>query len=183
MTDQPADDHLVARAREGDEQAFAGLVERHHRPVFGLILRTLGNRARAEELTQEVFLRVYRGLKYFRGQARLSTWIYRIAVNLCTEERAALRPEVPLDLPEGWERRSIDPGGVDQAFGAIELKDRLAKALARLTPRERMLVTGHYLRDVQYEALAEALDMPLGTVKTQLFRAKAKLRTLLEEEL
>ena len=58
-----------------------------------------------------------------------------------------------------------------------------AKALARLTPRERMLVTGHYLRDVQYEALAEALGMPLGTVKTHLFRAKAKLRTLLEEEL
>ena len=183
MTDQPADDDLVARAREGDEQAFAGLVERHHRPVFGLILRTLGNRARAEELTQEVFLRVYRGLKYFRGQARLSTWIYRIAVNLCSEERAVQRPEVPLDLPEGWERRPIDPGKVDQAFGAIELKDRLAKALAQLTPRERMLVTGHYLRDVQYEALAEALGMPLGTVKTHLFRAKAKLRTLLEEEL
>ena len=74
-------------------------------------------------------------------------------------------------------RRSLE------AFGAIELKDRLAKALARLTPRERMLVTGHYLRDVQYEALAEALGMPLGTVKTHLFRAKAKLRTLLEEEL
>ena len=78
--------------------------------MFGLILRTLGNRARAEELTQEVFLRVYRGLKYFRGQAELSTWIYRIAVNLCIEERAAQRPEVPLDLPEGWEGRPIDPG-------------------------------------------------------------------------
>ena len=81
------------------------------------------------------------------------------------------------------EGRPIDPGGVDQAFGAIELKDRLGKALARLTPRERMLVTGHYLRDVRSEALAEALGMPLGTVKTHLFRAKAKLRTLLEEEL
>ena len=92
MTDQSADDDLVARAREGDGQAFAGLVERHHRPVFGLILRTLGNRARAEELTQEVFLRVYRGLRYFRGQAKLSTWIYRIAVNLCSEERAASGP-------------------------------------------------------------------------------------------
>ena len=182
MSDPP-DDDLIVRAQGGDGRAFAGLVERHHRPVFGLMLRTLGDRGRAEELTQEVFLRVYRGLKYFRGQARLSTWIYRIAVNLCSEERAVRRPEVPLELPEGWERRPIDAGAVDRAFGAIELKDRLTKALARLSARERMLVTGHYLRDVQYEALAEALDIPLGTVKTQLFRAKAKLRKLLEEEL
>ena len=174
---------LVERCRKNDDAAFGELVDLYKNLVYGLVYRMVSDRSRADDLAQEVFLRVYRGLKYFRGQARLSTWIYRIAVNLCTEERAALRPEVPLDLPEGWERRSIDPGGVDQAFGAIELKDRLAKALARLTPRERMLVTGHYLRDVQYEALAEALGMPLGTVKTHLFRAKAKLRTLLEEEL
>ncbi len=179
----PPDDELIALARDGDEQAFAGLVERHHRAVFALVVRTVGDRARAEELTQEVFLRVFRGLKYFRGQARLSTWIYRIAVNVCSQDRASRRPEIPLELPESWDRPAPDPGEPDRQFGAIELRDRLSKALARLTPRERMLVRGHYLHDVQYDALAEALDIPLGTVKTQLFRAKAHLRKLLEDDL
>ena len=179
----PSDDELIALARDGDEQAFARLVERHHRAVFGLVVRTIGDRARAEELTQEVFLRVFRGLKYFRGQARLSTWIYRIAVNVCSQDRARHRPEVPLEGPVSWERPAPDPGGLDRAFDAIELRDRLSKALARLPPRERLLVTGHYLHDVQYDALAEALDIPLGTVKTHLFRAKARLRKLLEDDL
>src|SRR5262245_26920990 len=138
------DEDLIARAREGDDQAFAGLVERHHRMVFGLILRTLGDRPRAEELTQEVFLRVHRSLRYFRGQSRLSTWIYRIAVNLCLQEKAAPRREVPLEVPEGWETRR-ELGAPDRAFGALELRDRLSKALARLSPTERLLVAGHYL--------------------------------------
>jgi RNA polymerase sigma-70 factor (ECF subfamily) len=179
---EPSDEDLIARAREGDEQAFAGLVERHHRPVFRLILRTVGERARAEELAQEVFLRAFRGLRYFRGQARFSTWIHRIAVNLCLQERRT-PPTVPLETPDGWERRPIDPGRDDAAFGTLELRDRLSKALARLPAQERVLVAGHYLHGVGYERLAEALNLPLGTVKTQLFRAKAKLRRMLEEGL
>jgi RNA polymerase sigma-70 factor, ECF subfamily len=177
---EPSDEALIGACRKGDDQAFATLVTRYQPMVLGLLIRSLGDRARAEELTQETFLRVYRGLPYFRAQARLSTWIYRIAVNLGFNERSRQRPEVALEVPRGWAPRP-EPETTDAAFDALELRDRLSKALAQLTPHERLLVTGHYLRGIQYEALAEALDLPIGTVKTHLHRAKRKLRRLMEE--
>src|ERR687887_2659699 len=88
---------LVERCRSGDENAFQELVERYKDLVFALIARTVQNRSRAEELAQDVFLRVHRGLPYFRGEARLSTWIYRIVANVCTQEHGRAPATVPLD--------------------------------------------------------------------------------------
>ncbi len=170
---------LVARCRQGDEFAFRELVDRYKGLVFALVARTVRDRSRAEELAQEVFLKVYRGLPYFRGDARLSTWIYRIVVNLCAEERRVR--EVPLD-PGDPDRPAREPGAPDPAHGDVELRDRLDKALRRLPARYRVLVAGHYLRGMKYEELAEALNLPMGTVKTHLHRAKRLLREMLEEE-
>src|ERR687887_1419779 len=89
---------LVERCRSGDENAFQELVERYKDLVFALIARTVQDRSRAEDLAQDVFLRVHRGLPYFRGEARLSTWIYRIVVNVCAQERA--RPRSPESLDD-----------------------------------------------------------------------------------
>ena len=86
------DDDLVRQCRDGSDEAFAELVGRYRRLVFGIISRTLGDPARAEDLAQDVFLRMHRGLPYFRGTARVSTWIYRIAVNVCLQDRAAAKP-------------------------------------------------------------------------------------------
>lgn len=176
MTDPDAE--LIARCREGDEEAFRLLVERYKNLVFGVAHRMLPDPSRVEDVAQEVFLRIHRGLPYFRGQARLSTWIYRIILNLCAEERARPARETRLADADA-DAPPREPGGHDTAFTQIELRDRLDKALAALPPSYRLLIAAHYLEGVQYEDLAAALDMPLGTVKTQLHRAKRRLRELL----
>jgi RNA polymerase sigma-70 factor (ECF subfamily) len=168
---------LVRRCQGGDERAFAELVTRYQNLVFALVLRTVQDRSRAEDLAQEVFLRVYRGLPYFRGEAKLSTWIFRIVVNLCSQERGRSAPEAPLEP-----LATQEGGRADARFQNIELRDQLEKAIARLPVRERLLIAGHYLKDLQYDALAAALDIPMGTVKTQIFRAKRRLRELLQEQ-
>jgi RNA polymerase sigma-70 factor (ECF subfamily) len=172
---------LVERCRSGDEKAFEELVDRYKDLVFAMIARTVQDRARAEDLAQEVFLRIHRGLPYFRGEARLSTWIYRIAANLCLQEQA--RPSIPVSLDGGRSRAAGSAGADDRQFGDFELRDRLEKAIARLPANYRLLIAAHYLEGVQYEDLATALDLPLGTVKTQLYRAKQQLRRLMDTEL
>ena len=164
---------LVERCRAGDDIAFSDLVDRYKNMVYGMVWRMGADRSQAEDLAQEVFLKVYRGLPYFRGEARLSTWIYRIVANVCTQARSGRGPEVAGAPPQ-------EPGAPDAAFGDFELRDRLEKAIAQLPENYRLLIAAHYLDGVQYESLAEALDIPLGTVKTHLYRAKRRLRELLE---
>ena len=176
------DADVVRRCRDGDEQAFASLVDQFKHLVYGLIGRTVLDRSRIDDLAQEVFIRIYRGLPYFRGDSRLSTWIYRIAFNVCLQEHQQ-RAALSLDEAAELGVRRAEPAARDRAFTDLEIRDRLDKALARLSPGARFLIAGHYLQDVRYEDLAEALNMPLGTVKTQLHRAKKRLRELLEGEL
>jgi RNA polymerase sigma-70 factor, ECF subfamily len=184
MPESP-DKELIERCRRGDEGAFRQVVDDHKAMVFGLIARSVTNRARAEELAQDVFLRVHRGLPYFRGDAKLSTWIYRIVVNLILEERGVRAlPTISLDEPADPERGPrLEPGARDRAFDTFELRDRLEQAIVRLPIHYQVLVNGHYLNGMRYEDLAEALNLPMGTVKTYLHRAKRLLRELLETEL
>jgi RNA polymerase sigma-70 factor (ECF subfamily) len=175
MADSDEQD-LLERCRKGqDETAFAELVDRYKDLVYALVYRLSRDRSRADDVAQDVFLKVHRGLPYFRGEARLSTWIYRIVFNVCAQERTRRSGvEVPLDRGDG--RPPIDPGALDASFGDLELRDRLERAMATLPDNYRFLIAAHYLRGVQYEALAAALDMPIGTVKTHLHRAKRLLR-------
>jgi RNA polymerase sigma-70 factor (ECF subfamily) len=177
----PTDAGLIERCQQGDEQAFRELVDRYKNLVFAVVARSTGDPARAEDLAQDVFLRIHRGLPYFRGDAKLTTWIYRIVLNLLSQDADRRRGtrEVALDpaIP------AHEPRSDDRAPSELELRDRLEKAMARLPPNYRLLVAGHYLQDVKYEDLAEALDMPVGTVKTHLHRAKKQLRALLETDL
>jgi len=171
---------LVERCRRGDEGAFQELVDGYKNLVYALIARTVQDRTRAEDLAQDVFLRIHRGLPYFRGEARLSTWIYRIVANVCVQDRTqGPVPGSVVSLDDTQARVRV-PGATDRQFGDLELKDRLEKAIAQLPAQQRLLVAAHYLQGVQYEDLAEALRLPLGTVKTQLYRAKQQLRRLLE---
>ncbi len=172
---------LVERCRSGDERAFQDLVDRYKDLVYALIARTVQDRSRADDLAQDVFLRIHRGLPYFRGEARLSTWIYRIVANVCVQEAGRPTP-VSLDAhPSAG--RAEGAAATDRQFRDLELKDRLEKAIARLPPNYRLLVAAHYLDGVRYEDLAEALQIPLGTIKTQLYRAKQQLRRMLETDL
>jgi RNA polymerase sigma-70 factor (ECF subfamily) len=170
---------LIERCRAGDDSAFSELVDRYKNLVYAMVCRMVSDRTQADDLAQEVFLKVHRGLPYFRGDARLSTWIYRIVANVCSEARGRHSPEVPIDGGRE-DRPPAERGASDGAFADMELRDRLNKALAQLPEHYRFLVAAHYLEGIQYDALAETLGVPLGTVKTHLYRAKRRLRELLE---
>ena len=172
---------LIERCRQGDDAAFRELVDQYKGLIFALIARSVPNRARAEEVAQDVFLKVHRGLPYFRAESKLSTWIYRIAINAISQERPELAT-TSLDDVGDADRPQLQPGANDRAFGDLVLKDRLQKAIERLPVQYQVLINGHYLKGMRYEELAEALDLPMGTVKTHLHRAKRKLRLLLETE-
>jgi RNA polymerase sigma-70 factor (ECF subfamily) len=171
---------LVDRCRREEPGAFEEFVDQFKNLVFALIARTVPDRSRAEDLAQDVFLRIHRGLPYFRGEARLSTWIYRIVINVCTQEKAQPRAHISLDDPDS---RVAAPSAIDRHSTDLELHDRLEKAIRQLPAQYRVLIAAHYLEGVQYEDLADAMNMPLGTVKTQLHRAKRQLRIILEGEL
>jgi RNA polymerase sigma-70 factor, ECF subfamily len=173
---------LVDRCRTGDETAFAELVDRHKDLVYGLVYRMVADRSAVDDLAQDVFLKIHRGLPYFRGEARLSTWIFRIVQNVCVQARTRRPIEVPIarDGEEENARLAVrEPGSADKTFAELELRDRLEKAIAQLPENYQLLISAHYLEGIQYEALAEALDIPIGTVKTHLHRAKRRLRELL----
>jgi len=171
---------LVERCRQGDETAFRELVDQYKGLVFALIARSIANRARAEELAQDVFLKVHKGLPFFRGEAKLSTWLYRIVINVLSQERPELATTSLDDDDE--DRPRVQPAADDRAFGDLVMKDRLQKAIEQLPIQYQVLINGHYLKGLRYEDLAEALNMPMGTVKTHLHRAKRRLRHLLETE-
>src|SRR5687767_14939328 len=172
---------LIERCRAGDDTAFGDLVDRYKDLVYGVVYRMVSDRTQVDDLAQEVFLRVHRGLPHFRGDAKLTTWIYRIVLNLLSQEsekrHGAREVALDLDVP------AHEPRSHDQAIDDLELRDRLEKAMARLPPNYRLLIAGHYLQDVKYEDLADALGIPVGTVKTHLHRAKKQLRAVLESEL
>jgi len=177
-----AEHELIERCRQGDETAFRELVDQYKGLVFGLTARSVPNRARAEEIAQDVFLKVHKGLPYFRGESKLSTWIYRITINVLSQERPDLAT-TSLDAgDEAGDRPRLQPGADDRAFNDLALKDRLDKAIERLPIQYQVLVNGHYMKGMRYEDLADALNLPMGTVKTHLHRAKRRLRHLLETE-
>jgi RNA polymerase sigma-70 factor (ECF subfamily) len=169
---------LLDRAKHGgDADAFAELVRRHQGKVRGLLLRLTSNRTLADDLGQEVFLRAYRGLVGFEGRSRFSTWLYRIAYNVYLNHRTRTRELAP--LPEAFEVRAPAPEGRMSAKG-YDLRCDLEAAIATLPERYRSVITLYYLEDVSYPEIAEVLDIPLGTVKTHLHRAKRQLRAQMQ---
>lgn len=171
---------LLDRLRAGDAQAFETLVGGYQHRVFGVALRILGNRAEAEDVAQEVFLRVHRSVAAFRGEARLSTWLYGITSRLCLTRLAS---------PGGRQARlsepvkddtARDPGDPAASAERGELGAALAAAIAAL-PEERRIVV--ILRDVEglsYEEIATALDLEPGTVRSRLHRARMEIKDRLE---
>lgn len=174
------DEHLVERAggSGGDDLAFAELVRRHQGKVRGLLLRLSANPTLADDLAQEVFLRAYRGLVGFEGRSRFSTWLYRIAYNVFLNHRT--RSKELAALPQGFESCAAAPDNY-LSPSRCDMRRDLAGAIAALPERYRAVVTLYYLRDVSYPEIAEVLDLPLGTVKTHLHRAKKLLREQLRD--
>jgi len=183
LDDRAADRDLVDRCRAGSDAAFRELVDQYKGMVFAVISRSVPDRSLVEDLAQDVFVRVHRGLRTFRGDARLSTWMCRIAMNVCADARQRAPREVSLDAAPAGAAPPAATVVSDPAFADLELRDRVAKGMARLSERSRLVLTLHYFAGRGYEEIADALEVPLGTVKTQIHRAKEELRPILEADL
>jgi RNA polymerase sigma-70 factor (ECF subfamily) len=171
------DGDLLARVAEGDRGAFETLYRRYVRSVFGLALRRLGDRSRAEDAVQETFAAVWRSAKSYRPErGPAAPWLYAVARNAIID-RLRIRVDTPGELPED---ASTDPGPPEQAERAY-VAWRVHRALAEIPEREREVLELAYWSGLSQSEVAGYLDIPLGTVKTRTRSALARLADLLEE--
>lgn len=171
MVDRPLADEdaqWVAACQAGDERAMQSLYAKHHGRLFGLALRLTGSRGDAEDVVQEAFLRAWRALPKFRGESRFGTWIYRIAVNLCRDQYKRRRPTEP----------EVD-GEVPPAASDGIARRRLEAALEELSEGYREVLVLHDVMELRHPEIAEILGVEVGTSKSQLHKARAKMRALL----
>lgn len=177
---------FVKRLRNRDERAFAELVAEYGDRVISMALRMMGSSEEAEDIAQEVFITVFKSIESFRGDSKLSTWIYRITANLCKNRIKFLarrhdKKNVTLDSPlasdtqvaSGHVRQTRRP---DQALEANELSKLIQECLLELEESTRALIVLRDIEDLAYDEIAEILDVPAGTIKSRLHRARAVLR-------
>jgi RNA polymerase sigma-70 factor (ECF subfamily) len=172
MTAGGDDAVLLERVAGGDHDAFSTLMRSHQDRVFSVCLRVMGNRTAALDATQETFLTVFRKAHQYRGTAAAGTWIYRIAVNTCYDllRKERRRPAEP--MPDYLD--PADPAAAD-SFTSVELGPSVAHALASLSPEFRTVVVLSDIEGYALPELADLLGLPLGTVKSRLFRARKQL--------
>jgi len=193
-----SDVELMLATQGGDEEAFSELVVRHRTAIVNLTQRYLRNRADADDLTQEVFIRVYRARKRYRPEAKFTTWLYRVAVNACLNEVRNRKRRLT------WIATSLDGGSVDRAGdeysgGSLasrvadeqgegplesiekeELRARVREAVQELPERQRLAILMNKFHGLSYEELAETLEMTIPGVKSLLVRARENVRKSVE---
>ena len=178
------DAELVASALTGSQDAFRELVVRFERPVFSLIARMVQDSGTAEDLAQETFVKAYRSLRSYDPSRKLSSWLFKIAHNTTIDHLRRHTPEtVPLEAPPDEEGRGglaavLTDSSAEDPSAAAERRDMarsLERAIARLRPEYREAVVLFYIEGVSYQEICEATGLPLGTVKTNLHRARKEL--------
>jgi RNA polymerase sigma-70 factor (ECF subfamily) len=178
-TNELTDAELILRTGDGDRGAFEVLYRRYSRPVFGLALRRLGDRGRAEDAVQETFASIWRAARTYKPERGPGgPWLYAVARNAIVD-RSRARSETPVETPE---EESLADGPPEQAE-ANWIAWRVHRALEELTPNERSVIELAYWSGLSQSEVAEYLGIPLGTVKTRTRAALARLAGVLEEEL
>ena len=170
---------MIARAQQGDEQAFAALFEAHKRRVYSLCLRMLGNPTEAEDLTQEAFLQLFRKIGTFRGESAFSTWLHRLSVNVVLMHlRKKGISQISLDETENSQGEPVkrDYGDDDRRLvGSID-RIGLNRAIAELPPGYRTVFILHDVEGYEHNEIAEIMNCSIGNSKSQLHKARLKLR-------
>lgn len=186
MTRTETDEELVARAQAGDLESFNQLVTRWERPIFALAYRTLGREEDARDVVQEAFLRAYRGLRGFKGQAKFSSWLYRITVNLCRDWIRRERRAPVVQVPEGTDPVDLADGmaapveSVEDLVSRREMSQAVARAMAELPEEQRAAILLKEYHGLTFQEIADLLECPLSTVKTRLYQGLSVLRRRLE---
>lgn len=170
---------LVTASQTGDQDAFARLVQLHQRRVFNLVFRMLQNYEEANETTQETFLAAWQGLPSFRGDARFSTWLYRIAYNCCLKQLELRKREKALHEAVQEDQR-LESTNTSTAIETRANQELVREQLSLLPAKYRVVLVLRHLQEMTYEEMAEILTVPIGTIKTHLFRARNLLRERLE---
>ncbi len=190
MENNLSEQELIARCRKNDVAAFEQLIGAYEQRVFALAFGMLGNRQDAEDMTQDIFLKVFRSIHTFRENASFSTWVYRVATNVCLDEirrRKKRSGDVSINQTnrddEAFELALPDPG--ETPFEAAQKKEAMAalrEAIDCLGEEQRAVVVMRDLEGLSYEEIAHALGTSLGTIKSRLNRARQTLRRLLENK-
>jgi len=183
------DEVLIRRCRRGDERSFDILFDRYKARIYTFILRFVNDQKTAEDIVQETFIKVFRKARYFRHQAKFSTWLYTIAANLCKDElkRRKRRRSIPLDESgadqerEGryWPGLQVVPdssGGPREEAEKRELSRVLLRALEELPENSRLVIELHVMHGLRYREVAEILRCPIGTVQSRMHNAVQLLR-------
>lgn len=187
MTEAGQDDYtLVNLALKGRVAAFETLVDKYHDRVYRLAFRLLGNVQDAEDVTQEVFTQVFLSLKSFKGKSSFYTWLFRITYNVSISQRRRRRPVISLQASQGADSAPelmvvSQEGSPEENLTREENKAMLEKALEKLSMEHRACLVFKEMEGMSYEEIAHSLDIPVGTVRSRLFRARLDLRNILDQ--
>jgi RNA polymerase sigma-70 factor (ECF subfamily) len=184
--ERPAEAEIVRRVRDGDQTVFEDLYRAHSKRVFAVCLRIVGNPTEAEDLTQEVFLLVFRKIHTFRGDSAFSTWLHRLTVNLVLMNlRKKPAPVVSIeatpDVDEGSASQSVDVGALDLSLEGLLDRINLARCIAQLPAGFRTMLVLHDIQGYEHHEIANILGRSVGDSKSQLHKARKRLRELLHE--
>lgn len=179
------DEDLVARSRGGDVDSFNQLILRWERPIYALAYRVIGREEDARDVCQETFLRAFRALPGFKGQAKFSSWLYRIALNLCRDWIRRRRRAPIVETPEGVDPLDLAAAreptqSIEELVSRRELSAAVEKAMALLPEEQRTAIILKEYHGMTFQEIAELQGCPLSTVKTRLYQGLAVLRRQLE---
>ncbi|MFD2114518.1 RNA polymerase sigma factor SigW [Paenibacillus yanchengensis] len=184
------DNHLARLTLKGDQRAFAELVSLYQDKLFHMSYRMLGNRQEAEDVVQDTFLRVYKNLHRFDISLKFSTWIYRIATNVCIDRLRRRRPTYSLDAEssdyEGLDGYSMMPSDETTPESELILTDTqriIREAIQSLPPKYKTIMALRYMNELSLQEISEIVEMPVTTIKTRVHRGREMLRKKLEHRL
>lgn len=180
------DEELVARSMDGDADSFNQLIKRWERPIYALAYRTLGREDDARDVCQETFLRAYRAINGFRGQAKFSSWLYRIALNLCRDWMRRQRRTPTVQAPEDVDIADLaaergPSESIETLVGRRQLGRAVAAAMAKLPEEQRTAIVLKEYHGLTFQEIAEMQGVPLSTVKTRLYQGLSVVRRQLEK--
>lgn len=170
---------LIERAQKGDTAAFEAVVNQHAQQVYNLALRLVQNAQEAEDIAQECFVRAWRALPTFRADAKFSTWLYRIVTNLCYNRLPQLKQELQAVDADEQEFLVDTAVSIEHTLLNEEIHAELYRAIETLSDSHRLLITLRHLQGMSYDEIAQVTEMPLGSIKTGIFRARRELRQMI----
>jgi RNA polymerase sigma-70 factor (ECF subfamily) len=179
------DEELVVRSQDGDVDSFNQLITRWERPIYALAYRTLGREEDARDVCQETFFRAFRALKGFKGEAKFSSWLYRIALNLCRDWLRRQRRTPTVQMPEDTDIADLAAKGgpvesIETLVGRRELSRAVERAMATLPDEQRTAIVLKEYHGLTFQEIADMQGCPLSTVKTRLYQGLSVVRRQLE---